>query len=167
MQIPKRRGEWKRDLGPEDEYLTQDAIEELRQELHRIEKARPAAVAELQRTREMGDLSENFAYTVAKGKVMGMDAAIFRIKERLKYAKPIKLGGNGGGVLAVGSIAEVEVNGKARTLTLVGVQQVDLSKGFISYHSPVGSALMGKMAGDSVMVEANGKKIEYRILRVR
>lgn len=167
MQIPKRRGEWKRNLGPEDEYLTHDAIEGLKKELGRIVASRPAAVAELQRTREMGDLSENFAYTVAKGKVMGMDAAIFRIKERLKYAKPIKVGGNEGGIIAVGSVVDVEVNGKPKTFTLVGVQQVDLSRGFISYHSPAGASLMGKMAGDTASFTANGKRIEYLILRVK
>lgn len=167
MQIPKRRGEWKRNLGPADEYLTPDAIEELKKELARIEAARPHAVSELQRTREMGDLSENFAYSVAKGKVMGMDAAIFRIKERLKYAKPVEVGGTRNGVIAVGSVVEVEVNDKIKTLTLLGVAQVDLAKGFISYHSPVGSALMGHAAGDTVIVETNGKKIEYRIISVK
>ena len=84
MQIPKRRNEWKSRADWADEYLTADAIQELKDELVRIERARPAAVAELQRTREMGDLSENFAYSVAKGKVMGMDARAFHIKEQLK-----------------------------------------------------------------------------------
>jgi transcription elongation GreA/GreB family factor len=154
-------------LGPEDEYLTPDAIEELKKELARIEAARPYAVSELQRTREMGDLSENFAYSVAKGKVMGMDAAIFRIKERLKYVKPVTVGGTKNGIVSVGSIVDVEVNGKLKTFTLLGVAQVDLSKGFISYHSPVGAALMGKEAGDTAIVETNGKKIEYRIIAVK
>jgi len=167
MQIPKRRGEWRQNLGPADEFLTPDAILELKHELNRIEAARPAAVAELQRTREMGDLSENFAYHVAKAKVMGMDSAIFRIKERLKNAKPIKVGGNAGGFIALGSIVTVQVNGKEKTFTIVGAQQVDLNKGFISYHSPVGAALMGKLAGDTALVETNGKKIEYLIVKVQ
>ncbi len=172
MQIPKRRGEWKRAVGPADEYLTSEAIEALKNELARLEKARPAAVAELQRTREMGDLSENFAYSVAKGKVMGMDANIFRIKERLKYAKPIKVGANAGGFVAVGSIVETEITMpdgtvKLKTFTILGTQEVDLAKGCISYHSPVGSALIGKLAGDVAIVSANGKKVAYRILRVK
>jgi transcription elongation factor GreA len=172
MQIPKRRGDWKQHQGPADEFLTPDAIIELKKELARIEAARPAAVAELQRTREMGDLSENFAYTVAKGKVMGMDAAIFRIKERLKNAQPIMIGGNRNGIIALGSIVEVALRlaqggEEIKTFTIVGVQQVDLAKGFISYHSPVGAALMGKMSGDTATVEANGKRIEYLILKVK
>jgi len=166
MQIPKRRGDWKRLVGAADEYLTPDAIQKLKDELKHIELGRPAAVSELQRTREMGDLSENFAYTVAKGKVMGMDARIFAIKEQLKRVKPLKIGGSGG-LIDLGSIVQVEVNGKQKTLTLVGTQQADPLSGLISYHSPVGTALMNHLAGETVTVETNGKKIQYKIISVK
>ncbi len=165
MQIPKRRGEWKQQLGPADEFLTPDAIQKLKDELTGLANARPYAVSELQRTREMGDLSENFAYSVAKGKVMGMDRRIFEIKEQLKRVKPLKLGG-GGGLIDVGSIVTVEINDKQKTLTLVGTQQADPASGKISYHSPVGAALMNHLTGETVAVSANGKKIEYKILKI-
>jgi Transcription elongation factor len=167
MQIPKRRNEWKRDLAAADEYLTPEAIEGLKNELARINESRPAAVAELARTREMGDLSENFAYSVAKGKVMGMDNRIIEIKEQLKRVKPLKIGGNAGGFIAVGSIVTVEANGKQKILTLVGTQQADPLSGKISYHSPVGAALMGHLAGDEAIVTANRKKIAYKIIEVK
>jgi len=165
MQIPKRRGEWKRDLAAADEYLTPEAIEGLKNELERIIAARPAAVSELQRTREMGDLSENFAYSVAKGKVIGMDKRMFEIKEQLKRVKPLKIG-NSGGLIDVGSVVTVEVAGKQKTLTLVGTQQADPLSGKISYHSPVGAALMNHLAGEKVEAVANGRTIAYKILKV-
>jgi transcription elongation factor GreA len=167
MQLPKRRGEWKRDLPTADEYLTPDAIEGLKKELAHIQAARPGAVSELARTREMGDLSENFAYSVAKGKVMGMDNRTIEIKEQLKRVKPLKIGGNAGGFIAAGSIVTVEVNGKRKTLTLVGTQQADPLSGKISYHSPVGAALIGHLAGDEATVTANGKTIVYKIVEVK
>jgi transcription elongation factor GreA len=166
MQVPKRRNDWKSQLGPADEYLTPNAIANLKAELEQIQKARPAAVAELARTREMGDLSENFAYHVAKGKVMGMDGEIFRIKERLKNAKIIKVGDNAGGIIAIGSIITVEVNGKQKEIMLVGTQEADPATGKISFHSPLGAALNGKMTGETANVEVNGKKIVYKILKV-
>lgn len=176
MRIPKRRGEWKQRVGSVDEYLTPDAIEGLKSELERIELARPNAVSELQRTREMGDLSENFAYSVAKGKVMGMDKRLFEIKEQLKRVKPLKIGGNAGGLIAAGSIVTVEIstrggfassgNVKTKKLTLVGTQQADPLSGKISIHSPVGAALMNHLSGDTVTVETNAKTIEYKIIKV-
>jgi len=107
MQIPKRRGEWRKKIGPADEYLTPEAIDGLKKELERLQKhAQPKAIAELQRTREMGDLSENAAYTEAKGRVLRLESVIFGIKERLKRAKTIQLGGTGE-IVTVGSTVVV------------------------------------------------------------
>ena len=167
MQLPKRRNEWKRDLPTADEYLTPDAIDELKRELAGIQAARAGAVSELARTREMGDLSENFAYSVAKGKVMGMDNRTIEIKEQLKRVKPLTIGGNAGGFIAAGSIVTVEVNGKRKTLTLVGTQQADPLSGKISFHSPVGGALMGHLADDEVPVTVNKRTVTYKILEVK
>ena len=166
MQIPKRRGEWRRNIGPADEYLTPNAIQQLKDDLNRLEHiARPPAVLELQRTREMGDLSENAAYSEAKGKVMGIDSAIFRIKERLKYAQPVGSGARLG--VGVGSNVTVEINGKQKTFLILGTQQTDPISGRISFHSPVGAALMGKKIGDIATVTINGQAIKYTILEIK
>jgi transcription elongation factor GreA len=167
MQLPKRRNDWKQNLGPADEYLTPDAIDDLKKELKNIEASRPAAVSELQRTREMGDLSENFAYSVAKARVMGMDGRIFKIKERLKNAKQIKVGGNDNATVGIGSVVVVLVNGKEKELTILGTQQADPLSGKISYHSPVGAAIIGKRPGEKAVVEVNGKKIDYKIITIK
>jgi len=165
MQVPKRRGEEKNRQGLADEYLTPEAIAEIKRDLERLEKhVLPKAVDELARTREMGDLSENAAYSEAKGRVLRLQHVIFQLKERVKHAIPIKAGG--ASVVQVGSTIEVEVNGKRKTLKIFGTQQVDPTAGHISFHSPVGAGLMGKKAGDTVTVETNGKKIDYRIVLV-
>jgi transcription elongation GreA/GreB family factor len=88
----------------------------------------------------------------------------------------VKVGDNAGGVIAVGSVVTVETGGKQKVLTILGSQQADPSSGKISYHSPIGAALIGKMAGDEASVEisakggsasgGNGKKIIYKILEV-
>ena len=59
------------------------------------------------------------------------------------------------------------MNGKRKTLSLVGTQQADPSAAKISYHSPVGAALSNHLAGETVTVATNGKKIEYKILDVK
>ena len=166
MQVPKRRNEWKSQQGPADEFLTPDAIAKLKDDLARIITTRPAAVAELARTREMGDLSENFAYHVAKGKVMGMDHEMLRIKERLKNAKVITVGKNEDGIIALGSIVEVEVNGKQKKITIVGTQEADPLSGKISFHSPLGVALVGKMGDETAEVKVGDKTVIYKILKV-
>ncbi len=166
MQTPKRRGEWRRQLGLADEYLTPDAIQKLKQDLARLEKARPAALEELQRTREMGDLSENVAYGEAKAHVGRINGGILNIRERLRLAKTIQTGANTSGRVAIGTTVEVEVNGKIKKFQILGTQQADPNSGKISFHSPVGAALMGKKAGDMARVRMKDKEIEYRIIKV-
>lgn len=166
MQVPKRKP-GKYSGGPADDHLTLAAIKKLREEQERIERARPQAVEELRRTREMGDLSENFAYSQAKARLSGMDMRVLEIKERLKRAVPITHGAAKDGSVRLGASVTVEAGGKERVYDIVGEQEADPSRGCLSYHSPLGAALLGKKAGDVAVVEANGKRIEYRITGVR
>lgn len=167
MQVPKRKP-GKYALGPADDNLTHDAIKKLQEELERIEKhVRPKAVDELRRTREMGDLSENAAYSMAKGKIMGLDYRMLEIKERLKNAIPIKHGPGPGGTVRLGATVTLEVNGKERVYDIVGAQEASPGSGAISYHSPLGMALIGKRVGDVVTVAVNDKQVVYRVVDVR
>ena len=86
MQIPKRKSQAFRKYGKDaDNYLTAEAIEMLKGELEHLEnKSRPKTVEELTAAREMGDLSENAAYQMAKGRLAGIDHRIFEIKEKRK-----------------------------------------------------------------------------------
>lgn len=169
MRLPKRRSEEQSRAKKEsDAYLTSEAVRKLKEDLRRLEDiARPRAVEELTRAREMGDLSENAAYSDAKGRLMGMDRRIFEIKEKLKNAVVIERGSNDGRV-GVGATVTVESGGKKRTFEVLGSQETDPSSGRISHRSPLGAALMGRRAGDEVTVRnALGREVHYRILTVR
>lgn len=165
MQIPKRKpGKY---AGPADDHLTHAAIKKLQEDLVRLEQARPAAVEELRRTREMGDLSENAAYTAAKGRLLGMDIRAQEIKERLKNAIPIRHGAGPGGTVRLGATVTLTVNGKERVYDIVGAQEADPASGAISYHSPLGARLIGRRAGETVTVTVNGREVVYGIVEVR
>ena len=169
MRMPKRRGDGEAKKGDIDDFhLTPTAIQELKDELERIEThIRPKAVEELRRTREMGDLSENFAYTAAKGRLLALDMRVHSIKDRLKFAVPIASGPAPDGSARIGSTVVVEVNGKTKTYAITGSQESDPATGRISYHSPVGQALVGKKPGQTASLDVNGKIIEYRVVEVR
>lgn len=167
MQIPKRKpGKYAQTTV--DYHLTPEAIQKLKEELTRIEtQIRPKAVDELRRTREMGDLSENFAYSAAKAKVNGLDMRIFEINERLKNAITIRRGPTSDGAVRIGASVELEVNGKTKVYDIVGSQETNPGTGAISYLSPLGAALMGRKTGQTVTITANGKEVVYKILGVR
>ncbi len=167
MQVPKRKP-GKYAPGPADYHLTPEAIQALKDEMERIEtKIRPKAIEELRRTREMGDLSENFAYSAAKAKVGGLEMRVLEIKERLKNAITIRRGAASDGSVRIGASVEVEINGKTKVYDVVGSQETNPGSGAISYLSPLGAALMGHKPGETVSIIANGKEVTYKILGVR
>lgn len=169
MQIPKRKKEDYRKYGGDaDNYLSPEAIRKLKDDLRRLEDvSRPRAVTDLSRARDMGDLSENAAYSEAKGRLMGIDRRIFEIKEKLKNAVVIERGSEDGRV-SVGATVVVRVNGKEKTYEIVGSSETDPSSGRVSHLSPLGAALKGHVAGDSVTVTAaTGKEATYEIIDVR
>ena len=151
-----------------DDLLTEAAIARLRRTLEELQTVdRPRAVEDLSRAREMGDLSENAAYSEAKGRLMRIDGRVFSIKERLKNAIVIKKGADPEGRVRVGATVVVTVNGNRREYEILGSQETNPSKGRISHQSPVGKALMGKRAGESVAVKAQDREITYKIEEVR
>jgi transcription elongation GreA/GreB family factor len=166
MRVPKRKSEESRKYDDHDAYLTPEAIEKLKADLRRMERSRPKWVEELTAAREMGDLSENAAYQYAKGKVAGIDRRTHIIKEKLKNAVVIEGGAGADGSVCLGSTVTVEVNGRTREYMITGTQEADPGAGKLSHKSPVGSALMGRKAGETAIVNTGGREIEYRIIGV-
>lgn len=169
MQIPRRKSEEHRKYGRRgDDYLSPTAIRKLQDDLRRLEDvSRPRAVEDLTRAREMGDLSENAAYSEAKGRLFGIDRRILEIKDRLKNAVVIERGPDDEGRARIGATVTVRVNGKEKSYEITGAQETDPGSGRISHHSPLGSALIGKKAGDVAVVKAaTGKEVRYEIMRI-
>lgn len=167
MRLPKRKSEKNRRYADDDRHLTPERIRELEEELDRLlNRTRPRVVEELTAAREMGDLSENAAYSHAKGRLAGIDRRVFEIREKLKHAIVIERGAGADGTVRIGSTVTVIVNGKKRALELTGSEETDPGAGKISYKSPVGAALMGKKAGDAVTLSIGGKETIYEIVAV-
>jgi transcription elongation GreA/GreB family factor len=169
MRAPKRKSEMlSRASRQVDHYLTPDKMRRLKADVEDLERnQRPKAVEDLTRAREMGDLSENAAYTEAKRHLGRIDGRIFSIKDRLKNAVAIESGADPSGRIRIGSKVTVEVNGKQRVYQILGSQETNPSAGRISYLSPLGAALLRKKAGETAAIKnADGKEVVYRIIDV-
>lgn len=167
MRVPRRKSEDLRRSGrSDDNLLTAEAIERLKRTLRRLEEERPAVVEDLTAAREMGDLSENAAYTEAKSRLGRIDNRILSIKERLKNAVLIEAGPDQTGRVQIGATVTVETNGRQRSFRIVGSQETRPGAGLISHQSPLGSALLGRQAGETVAVQLDNRTVEYRIIEV-
>jgi transcription elongation factor GreA len=167
MQLPKRKSRLNRRTDPADNFLTAAALSQAESDLRSLEARRPKAVEELSAARDMGDLSENAAYTEAKARLARMDTAIFHLKERIKNAVVIESGAGPDGRARIGATVTVEVGGRTKTYAITGGQESDPAQGRISHVSPLGQALIGRRAGDTVTVKGpTGAEIEYKVMHV-
>jgi len=167
MQVPKRKSEEGRKFGPDDNFLTEEKIERLKSQMSRLEETdKPKALTDMQEAQAMGDLSENAAYTEAKGRLRRISGKIMSIKARLNEAVVIRKGPGKLGEARIGSTVTVELNGKEKVFEITGEQESEPGKGRISFHSPVGSALMDAVEGDEIVVNIGDRVMTYKILKV-
>lgn len=151
----------------EDDYVTPKEIERMRKIILRLKKTdRPAAVAETQRLAEMGDFSENVGYQMAKAKLRGINERLLMLEEKLKRAIPIASGPDENGCVRIGSKVTLEENRKKWIYEILGSQETAPERGRISHLSPLGQALLGKRAGESVVLQIRGSKTVYTITAV-
>jgi transcription elongation factor GreA len=131
------------------ERLTERQAQALRDELAALEgPRREEAVAAIKKAREFGDLSENFEYHAAKNEQGLLEARIRTLRARLDHAEIVAEAGSD--EVGVGSIVEIEGNGRTMTVEVSAVG----GAGTVSPTSPLGSALLGKKLEETVEVQA-------------
>ncbi len=167
MQIPRRKSELlsRKDEGPF--YITEEGLEQLKRKLARLRAALPGYIEEAMRTAAYGDRSDNAEYKDAKATLRRTRYQIFEIGEQIKTAVVIKQGAGASGKIGIGSTVVLEINGKKKTFQILGSQETNPTEGKISYKSPLGAALMDRVAGDRVAVKIKTGDQEYLILEVR
>lgn len=164
MRIPNRKpGDYA--YQKPDPHLTEAKYNELQRKFEDLKRNQPQAISEVKRLAEMGDFSENAAYQMAKGRLRGINQHILELGEQLKSAIIIKPIGNKKEV-QLGSKVTIEMNGQEITYLILGSTETAPQKNIISHNSPLGAGLMGKRAGDLVMVIIGDKQVECRIIKV-
>jgi transcription elongation GreA/GreB family factor len=167
MRLPTRKKELERMQTEEfDVYVTKEKLQRMHMEVMRLEsKERGDAAAEVARTAEMGDLSENAGYQWAKQHLRQINGRILRLKERINRAIVIDQE-NTDGIIRIGSTVRVRVNNREYTYQILGSQETNPGLGRISHHSPIGQALLGHRSGDIIDVVRDGSTIAYHVLAV-
>lgn len=149
--------------------MTQEGYNDLVKELNELKTTRRAEISEKIRVaRGFGDLSENSEYDEAKNEQAIVEARILTLENQLKNEKIVAKSDNKGTV-SIGSfvtIRDVEF-GDEMTYRIISSVESSNDMSTITDESPVGKALLGHKAGDSVMVTVpSGAKIEYQIVNV-
>ena len=152
----------------EEVILTKEGKEELEKRLEYLKLTKRAEITERIKTaREFGDLSENAEYDAAKNEQAMIEGEILEIENKLKYAVIIKDGAKKDTV-SLGSKVDFidDQTGEEFTYEIVGTTEADVEAGRISNESPIGNALLGRKAGDSIKVTVPAGITEITVKKV-
>jgi len=152
----------------ESEYLTKEKFDELTKELVILKTDKRKEIAEsLEYAKGLGDLSENAEYHEAREAQAALEDRIKKLENILTTATIVTE--KHGSTVSIGSavVVQREDAGDKQTFTLVGSEEVDVSNGRISSHSPLGSALLGKRKGDIAEFQSPRGAVKYTVVEVK
>jgi transcription elongation factor GreA len=162
---------WRGDMSsipPDGEPITRAGLVALEAQLKELETAgRRAMAGRILAARELGDLSENAEYHIAKEDQAHLETTIKRLRRRRRDARVVEPDAEDG-TFRFGRTAEVvdEQSGVVYTWTIVGSTEADPVQGKLSAQSPVAKALLGRRAGESVEVQTPRGDRTYRVQRL-
>jgi len=149
--------------------MTREGYDHLRRELERLRtEGRRKASQAIADARGHGDISENAEYDAAKEHQAWVERGISELEGKLAAAQVIDTGNLTGDRVTFGSTVLLkDGNGREEVrYRIVGSDESDVKQGKISVSSPLARALIGKEAGNEVVVDAPGGQKMYEILKV-
>lgn len=152
-------------------YLTPACARRLRAELKEtLYQLRPEMVKTAAWAASNGDRSENADYHYAKRKLRQYDGRIRFLTKRLEDATivdPVEQQKIAKGRVLFGCTVTVEnEEGEEKNFSIVGTDELDPSRGYVSWVSPIGRALLGSSVGEAVSFNTPGGQSELEIIKI-
>ncbi len=154
-------------------YMTPGGFARLSAELERlVQKERPELVATVAWAAGNGDRSENGDYIYGKKRLREIDRRIRFLIKRLDASEVVDPAGprdeEAAGQVFFGATVDVRnARGEPRTVSIVGIDEIDTARGYISWVSPMARALLKAREGDTVTLRTPGGAEELEIVDVR
>lgn len=147
--------------------VTREGLEKMQKELDELRSTKRAEIAQrLKAAIAMGDLSENSEYDEAKNAQAFLEGRILQLEQRIRTAQVIeKVAKDRVDVGSTVLIEDMEEHLQEK-VTIVGSTESNPFEGRISNESPVGRALMGAKAGDTVEAEAPNGVLKYKVISI-
>jgi transcription elongation factor GreA len=150
-------------------HVTAEGLAALKSELDELTTLRrPEVIARIKSARELGDLSENADYEAARKEQSFLEGRILQLEQMIKYASIIDTGGESRSIVVMGSTVVVETDRHGEeTFQIVGSAEADATAGKISFTSPIGKALIGHRAGETVRVQVPAGTMDFKVVEVK
>ncbi|KAB7768181.1 transcription elongation factor GreA [Xanthomonas maliensis] len=150
--------------------MTAKGAQRLREELEHLKSVkRPEVITAIAEAREHGDLKENAEYHAAREQQSFIEGRIKQLEGELSHAEIIDISKlSAGNKIVFGAtvtLADTETDEEKR-YQIVGDLEADIKMGLIAISSPLARALIGKLEGDSVTIDAPAGQREYEVVSV-
>ena len=149
--------------------ITKTGFEKIKKELEQLKTVSvPENIRDIEEARGHGDLSENAEYTAAKERQSYLHGRIAELENNLATSEIIDLSNLTTEKVVFGSsviISDV-TTGDDTTYQLVGPLESDINQNKISVTCPIGKALIGKIVGDEIRVNAPGGIREFEVVDI-
>lgn len=149
--------------------LTPETYARLQSELEDLTTRGRVEIAKaIESARALGDLSENGDYHAAKDSQGKMESRIRQLRTLLKNAEVVDADAAAGGLVAPGMVVTLRYEGddNAQDFFLGSIEERRGDMPVVSPGAPLGQALLGKVAGDTVAYEAPGGALTVEIVKV-
>jgi len=154
-------------------YITPTGLQRLRDELKfLLARERPAVTQVVAWAASNGDRSENADYQYGKRRLRQIDRRIRFLRKRIDAAEIVdpqapRSGRAATHVFFGATVRYANAAGTERTVRIVGLDELDLDRDYISWVSPLARGLTKAGPGDTVVLHAPGGTEELEILEVR
>lgn len=150
-------------------YITPHGAAKLRAELKQLlDVDRPEVVRTVSWAASNGDRSENGDYIYGKKRLREIDRRIRFLSKRLEIAEIVDPKEKSGETVLFGATVKLEMeDGKTKTISIVGIDETDISRGRVSWISPIGKALLQAKKGDTIILRTPKGEEDVTILEVR
>ncbi|MBC7795166.1 MAG: transcription elongation factor GreB [Clostridia bacterium] len=151
-----------------NQYITPAGFRVLSDELDKLWRVeRPRVAKEVEVAAAMGDRSENAEYIYGKRRLREIDRRLRYLKKRMEHVTVVTASPDQQDRVFFGALVTCEdEDGVTFVYRLVGADEIETAKRWISLDSPIGKALLGKREGDVVTVQRPKGEVELTVMAI-
>lgn len=159
--------------GPKQKnYITPAGLQRLKDEYQfLLNRERPAVVEVVAWAAGNGDRSENADYLYGKRRLRQIDSRLRFLTKRIDSAEVVDPAARRPESIAArvffgATVTYRDGAGREHVVSIVGIDEVDLTRRYVSWRSPLAHALMKSSVGDHVVLQAPGRTERLEVLDV-
>jgi transcription elongation factor GreB len=156
-------------MAAKSNYITRDGFRKLQEELEHLWRfERPKVTEAVSVAAALGDRSENADYIYGKKRLREIDGRLRFLQKRIDDLVVVDRARDDDGKVYFGAWVTLEDEaGDTSTFRVVGSDEFDAARGFISMDSPLGRALLGREVDDEVVVQRPKGPASFTLVRIR